>query len=321
MIVCPFCSHSFMIHGADNDKTIAQKACEHLMMANCWISVRSFSQWEDRNAFAYQHARLPEECGLDMLYEVVYPNAYHPDMAAVMAWESYTQLVRRRVDRETPWSVGGDFVFAKSCLLLLEAAERMMHARESQAHRECGTANDQKRECPNSLALAPRDRASRKKERQPKIIHHSELGELLNVSESARYLGVSVRQFRRLGGPPDHMESGFIPYWAKKKLDAVTIPPDAFMKSGDIRTRGIACGKYLIGPMIEEEILELQSDLRSALIPLHVAAQEQTVRECLSRRGLSIPFASIREEKIFAEGILSAINEITGVRILKKASK
>ena len=75
------------------------------------------------------------------------------------------------------------------------------------------------------------------------IINHPENGEMLNLTESTKYLGISRRKFRRIAPPPDYVQEEIYPFWSKRVLDILPTS-DSFDHSETFRN-GKSCGNYI----------------------------------------------------------------------------
>jgi hypothetical protein len=175
------------------------------------------------------------------------------------------------------------------------------------------------------------------------VIEHPEFGRMLNLTESAKYLGISRRKFRRVAPAPDYVQSRIYPFWAKRVLDILPIHDD-FDHEESLR-KGRACGQYLISEMDADETWRFRNALAAAknggIIREHTCGVDDLpagadllerakwlMRHCnchgtppieeipivLTEHGVTISFGSEREAQAFCDGVLSAIRAAGFVR-------
>jgi len=169
-------------------------------------------------------------------------------------------------------------------------------------------------------------------------LHHPDHGELFNLTESAKYLGISRRKFRRIAPGPDLMQDKVYPFWSRRILDILTVKDDFVVK--ETLHNGKRCGEYLIGDMTDEEIRTLRDRViavqfggppkshtcgyeeADAGLDLFQTAQwlnkncdcpgrspsEETSR-VLEQYESRITFSCDSEAKVYRDGILSAIKD------------
>lgn len=90
------------------------------------------------------------------------------------------------------------------------------------------------------------------------MINHPEYGIMLNQMESAKYLGISRKKFRRIAPPPDYVHENVFSFWSRRLLDILDLTDDSVQ---DAFQRGKNCGNYLIGDLDEQGIQQLKLDL------------------------------------------------------------
>src|SRR5687767_2642384 len=132
---------------------------------------------------------------------------------------------------------------------------------------------------------------------------HAVHGEMLNKTESTRYLGISRKRFQRIAPPPDYIQNGVYPFWAKRVLDILPLEDD--FNQEEILKTGRACGNYLIGEMNDEEVRELQRALTGVLTGS--PSPEDHTASVLKVYGINVRFRSRYEANAYRDGVLSAV--------------
>jgi len=120
------------------------------------------------------------------------------------------------------------------------------------------------------------------------IFDHPEMGKMLNLTQSAKYLGISRARFRRIAPAPEYLESSIYPYWSKRVLDILPVDECDYKK---VAREGRACGKYLIGPMSDEDKRDFRKNID------------------LQKYGIIRRFGSARERDAFFAGIYGSIKD------------
>ncbi len=158
----------------------------------------------------------------------------------------------------------------------------------------------------------------------------------LNLTDSAKFLGISRRKFRRIAPPPDRVEDDIYPFWSTRVL--AILPTDDDFDYAVVFGRGKACGFYLLGPMdaaavqLRRTIMEAKRgrprrhtcgfiEATSGMDVLQSAkwfmehckcppiSLREGLAEALAGYDVAISFRTDAEAKVFQEGILAAINK------------
>lgn len=138
-------------------------------------------------------------------------------------------------------------------------------------------------------------------------------GTLLNVQQSAKYLGLTRRRFKSLrfqiGLEPDVEIEGIWPRWSKRVLDIVRPLADEMRKIDAVHTHGIgrAFAAYLIHEMDLAEIEELRSKIRATC---HVERLATKLSELLRELGVRREFQFENEAISYRDGMLSVLNQV-----------
>lgn len=184
------------------------------------------------------------------------------------------------------------------------------------------------------------------------IFNHPIHGEILNVTESAKYLGISRKRFREIAPGPDHIEDDIYPFWSRRVLDILPIEEDF---SHDVTVeQGIACGKYLIEEMQDAEIRSLREDIVYIIQAEHgftfrrhlcggdeatrgldlsekaawfmencdcpASSPEKQLSYILEKRGVKRKFVNAKEARVYRTAMLSAIKRYVVARVSEMAS-
>ncbi len=138
------------------------------------------------------------------------------------------------------------------------------------------------------------------------IIQHPQNGQMLNKTESAKYLGISRKKFQRIAPAPDYVQEDVYPFWSRRVLDLLVT--DEGFDCEEVRMRGKACGSYLIGGMDGENIEDLRQDLKRIHTDGRSHKDKEETQQLLRQYGITMTFRSCLEASQFVNGIGCAIN-------------
>ena len=91
------------------------------------------------------------------------------------------------------------------------------------------------------------------------IMNSTEVIDMLDLTSSAKYLGISRGRFRGFAPKPDAVVGGVYPQWRKSTLDAIDTTP-LFCHETLFR-QGKECGERLLGELPHEEVTALRAEL------------------------------------------------------------
>src|SRR5262245_64053046 len=97
--------------------------------------------------------------------------------------------------------------------------------------------------------------------RRSGVLHHPEQGVLFDFAESARYLGVPKKKFRRMAPRADYVHGG-VRHWARRLLGLTPVSEDFDL--GNVLEKGKGCGRYVVAATSQEEIRALRHALIGA---------------------------------------------------------
>jgi hypothetical protein len=115
-----------LLHGSDDEKSVARKACPHLVMVNWTLTFWTGFQFRHYDTYTLFAPAIKSYSDLDLFYDVIQWSESDSELATLATWMSLDETVRKRPNTKCEWRVSGDVVFAENLPALTWAIERLI---------------------------------------------------------------------------------------------------------------------------------------------------------------------------------------------------